>query len=181
MPGRSAMEISVRLLPARVDALLRKYAAPARLEAHLSIVHEVACVLTERVCAIWPILPIDTDAVALGAASHDIGKTLYPEELNQPGNDHEEAGRGLLLENGWPEPLARFAVTHGCDDTQRLQIEDLLVALADKVWKGKREDVLEQALAQRIAAASGEELWEVWLRLDDILFEIAATAEERLL
>ncbi len=34
---------------------------------------------------------------------------------------------------------------------------DLLVALADKVWKRKREEDLEQRLVARIAAATGEE------------------------
>ena len=59
-------------------------------------------------------------------------------------------------------------------------LEDLLVAAADKVWKGKREEALEQALVHRIAVLSGTEAWQVWLRLDDILTALAEAASERL-
>ena len=64
------------------------------------------------------------------------------------------------------------------DDRRDQRIER--VPPADKVWKGKREDALEQALLNRIAAASGHEPWQVWLTLDDILAKLADAAPQRL-
>jgi hypothetical protein len=59
-------------------------------------------------------------------------------------------------------------------------IEHLLVAIADNVWKGKRNEPIEQALVAHIANASGQEHWEVWLTLDDILSNLGEPAAERL-
>ena len=59
-------------------------------------------------------------------------------------------------------------------------MEDLLVATADNVWKGKRNGPLEHALLAHIATASGQEPWQVWLTLDDILSDLAEAAAERL-
>jgi hypothetical protein len=62
--------------------------------------------------ATWPQLSFDADAVSYGAATHDVGKALYPNELTGPGNQHESAGYRLLLDHGAPERRARFARTH---------------------------------------------------------------------
>ncbi len=123
-------------------------------------------------------LEYDADAVRLGAAIHDIGKVIHPEELSEPGHAHEKAGQQLLLQKGWPEAAARFAMTHADWNAPDSQLEDLLVALADKIWKGKRDGDLEQALTQLIHKCSGEQLWDVWLRLDDILSAIAEGSDE---
>jgi hypothetical protein len=71
-------------------------------------------------------------------------------------------------------------VTHGGDFGVNDPLADLLVAAADKVWKGKREDSVEQALAHRIAVLSEREPWQVWLGLDDILTNLAEGASDRL-
>ena len=71
-------------------------------------------------------------------------------------------------------------MTHGGGLDVNDPLEDLLVAVADKIWKGKREDALEQALASRIATSSDQEPWQVWLTLDDILTNLAEPAAERL-
>ena len=55
-----------------------------------------------------------------------------------------------------------------------------MVALADKVWKGRREEDLEHRLALRISAAEGEEPWRVFTRLDDLLTAISSDADRRL-
>ena len=133
-----------------------------------------------RIRCAWTDLPLEEEVVHLGAAIHDIGKTVHPHELTEPGHSHEPAGRKLLLEHGWPEKLARFSVTHAGDFGGNDQLEDLLVAAADKVWKGKRDDALEQVLVHRIAALSRQELWQVWMTLDDILTRLAEQAPERL-
>ena len=54
------------------------------------------------------------------------------------------------------------------------------VALADSIWKGQRDDDLEQEVVGKIAAAVKIEPWDVWLRLDEIVTKIADRADERL-
>jgi hypothetical protein len=172
--------MDLRPFPKEAADLLTKHKAPPRLRAHLALVHDVACQLTAQVHGAWPELVFDERVVHVGSAIHDIGKTAHPLELSEPGHLHEDAGRRLLLEHGWPEELARFSATHGGDLGVNDPLEDLLVATADKVWKGKRDDALEQVLLHRIAALSRKEPWQVWLALDDILTKLAESAPERL-
>jgi hypothetical protein len=76
--------------------------------------------------------------------------------------------------------LARFAGTHGSWTAEGIELEDLLVSLADKVWKAKRVDDLEQLVVDRLVAESGQERWEAFLELDDQLGRLADGADERL-
>jgi hypothetical protein len=154
--------------------------APPRLAAHLRLVHNVAAELTTWLATTNPSLYFDRDAVLFGAATHDIGKVLHPEELSGPGELHEPAGEQLLLHAGVDPTLARFAATHGSWTAAGIELEDLLVTLADKVWKAKRVVDLEQLVVERLVTASGQESWEVFLALDDQLSKIAAAADERL-
>jgi hypothetical protein len=147
-------------LPPRARELLESLGAPPRLGAHLRLVHDVAVTLTG-----W-----------VRAATHDIGKILHPAELSGPGSLHEAAGYSLLLSQGIEEASARFARTHGSWDAADVTLEDLLVSLADKVWKGKRVPELEQRVATRL----GGPAWETFLALDDELERIAAGADARL-
>ena len=95
---------------------------------------------------------------------------------------HEEIGPQLLLESGLPEVHARFACTHArWEQEPDAQIEDLLVAFADKIWKGKRDETLEGAITQQIAQQYQEENWQVYMQLDDIACELARDAHERIL
>jgi hypothetical protein len=59
-------------------------------------------------------------------------------------------------------------------------LEDHLVALADKLWKGKRDEALERAVVEQIAAASGSEPWQVFERVDALCEAIAADGDDRL-
>ncbi|MES2459029.1 MAG: HD domain-containing protein [Armatimonadota bacterium] len=170
----------IKPLPPNVQQLLAATGSPPRLTAHLTLVHDAAQSLTERIHAAWPDVAFDREAVLFGAATHDIGKVVYPLEMQRPGDAHEEAGVWLLQQHGVAENLARFARTHGQWNDESAKLEYMLVALADKVWKGKREDLLEQAVADLIAARSGEAVWKVWLQVDDILSDVAAFADERL-
>lgn len=167
-------------LPLKVEQLLVANNAPPRLKAHLTLVHDVAHLLTDGIRASWPSVVFDNEAVLFGAAIHDVGKIVHPEELQGSGHAHESTGVQLLLQNGVAVPLARFARTHGQWKEQEVDLEDLLVALADKVWKGKRDDALEQSVADIIAARSGEAVWQVWLQMDDLLSALAASADTRL-
>ncbi len=160
-------------LPPRARTLLETLAAPPRLGAHLRVVHDVAVTLTA-----WarPRADFDVPAVLFGAATHDIGKVRHPAELSGPGSAHELAGYSLLLSQGIEEASARFARTHGSWDVPGATLEDLLVTLADKVWKGKRVPALEERVAERL----GGPRWETFLALDDELERIAAGADARL-
>ena len=165
-------------LPPRARQLLESLGAPPRLGAHLRVVHDVAVTLTGWTGPVLGHTQVDFDvpAVLFGAATHDIGKIRHPEELSGPGSRHELAGYSLLLSQGIEEASARFARTHGSWDAEDVTLEDLLVSLADKVWKGKRLPELEQ----RVAARLGGPAWETFLALDDELERIAAGADARL-
>ena len=58
--------------------------------------------------------------------------------------------------------------------------EDLLVALADNCWKGRRPGPLEEKIVETIQLASGREKWQVFSALDEILQQLTADAEARL-
>jgi putative nucleotidyltransferase with HDIG domain len=168
-------------LPEDVLRLLTSLNASPRLVAHLTLVYTTAVALVTAVDASWPTLVYDRQAVLFGAATHDIGKTQHPNELSQAGHEHESAGEALLHERGYPAALARFARTHG----QWLvvadaQLEDLLVALADALWRGKRDERLETQVCRHIAEQTGQPIWQVFATLDDIATEISTDADARL-
>jgi hypothetical protein len=170
----------LRRMPGSVEDLLLSLNAPPRLAAHLRLVHDVACSLTDAVAREFPSAEFDRAAVLFGAAIHDIGKTLYPAELSGPGARHEHAGYELLIAHGIEEHLARFARTHASWHDADIRFEDLLVSLADKVWKGKRVEDLERLVIEQLVAAEGRAPWEAFMTLDDILTRLAADADERL-
>lgn len=176
---RALTDPGPRPLPDEVSELLEKLAAPPRLAAHLRAVHDVACSLADWLEKQHPELVFDREATLFGAATHDIGKTIHPEELSGPGAAHEQAGYELLLSQGIDEERARFARTHAAWSAD-VGVEDLLVSTADKVWKAKRVTDLEQLLVDRLTAASGQSPWEVFMALDDVLDRIAAAADGRL-
>lgn len=155
-----------RPLPATAAELLTDLDAPARLGAHLRLVHDVAWSLTDALGRRWPALDFDTTSVLFGAATHDVGKVEYPEELTGPGRRHEFAGERLLLRYGVPSHLARFAGSHGTWAEPGRGLEDRLVSLADTVWTGRRDKSLENLV--RVPG------------LDGILAALAAGAGERL-
>lgn len=167
-------------LPPAAAELLVAENAPPRLAAHLRLVHDVAAQLSDWLATTYPNLSFDREAVLFGAATHDIGKILHPEELSGPGKLHEPAGQRLLLQSGVEPRLARYAATHGSWTTVGIELEDLLVSLADKVWKAKRVVELEQLVVERLVTASGQETWEVFLALDDQLGKLADGADGRL-
>jgi HD domain-containing protein len=170
----------LRTLPWVVARLLAELDAPPRLAAHLRAVHDVACQLTTAIGNEFPTLRFDRKAVLFGAATHDIGKTLHVAELSEPGSFHEEAGYELLVAHGVEASLACFARTHGTWTAPDISTEELMVSLADKIWKGKRLAELEDRLVQRVSNTSVDARWQVFMRLDDILDVIGQGAGERL-
>jgi len=121
----------------------------------------------------------DAHEVLIGAALHDAGKILHPDEMSGPGSRHESDGRALLAEQGVGD-LARFCVTHAQWDDGTVALEDLLVALADKLWKGKRTPALEQRVIDLLAACSGMPPWEVFTLVDELFEHVASRGDERL-
>ena len=148
---RALTASSLRPLPAVAAELLLDLAAPPRLAAHLRLVHDVAWSLTDALGRRRPALDFDTTAVLFGAATHDIGKVVHVAELTGPGAAHEAAGEELLLRYGVPAHLARFAASHGSWTSPDVSLDDLLVSLADQIWKGNRVPRLEH----RVIEATG--------------------------
>ncbi|MER5784032.1 HD domain-containing protein [Streptomyces mobaraensis] len=173
-------EPPLRPLPPVVAELLRTLGAPPRLAAHLRAVHDVAAQLTDWLRDRHPDAAVHHDAVLFGAATHDVGKVLHPEELTGPGSAHEEAGRDLLLSHGFSPATARFAATHASWADPAVTIEDLLVSTADKIWKDKRVPGLEDRLVHVLADAGGRDPWQEYLALDDLLTRLGADAPHRL-
>ncbi|WP_309500396.1 HD domain-containing protein [Streptomyces shenzhenensis] len=167
-------------LPDRVAELLSVLGGPPRLAAHLRAVHDVAHQLVGWVEERYPSVAVDREAALFGAATHDIGKTVHVAELSGPGSAHEETGQALLLERGVSPELARFAATHASWTRSDVGLEDLLVSLADKIWKNKRVAVLEDLVVARLAEATGRPAWEEFLALDEVLSRIGDEADERL-
>jgi hypothetical protein len=59
-------------------------------------------------------------------------------------------------------------------------LEDLLVAATDTWWRGKRNDRLEVALCQCIAAQTKAPAWQIYSTLDDIASALASASDARL-
>ncbi|MER8184271.1 HD domain-containing protein [Kitasatospora sp. NPDC094015] len=172
--------LTLRPMPGRALELLDAVGAPPRLRAHLELVHDVADRLLDGIATHWPAVAVDRTKVLFGAAVHDIGKVRHPEELSAPGHLHEEAGYHLLLDLGVPEPDARPARTHASWNLPGITLEELLVSLADKIWKNSRRPDLEDLVTTHLATACGSPRWEVFLTLDDLLTPLGATADHRL-
>jgi hypothetical protein len=172
---------SYRPLPPEAEALCVRAGAPPRLLAHLILVHDVALALVEKLGQAFPDLPLNRELILFGAATHDLGKTLHSEELIKSGSLHESSGIDLLKKLGVSEERARFSSTHRTwKDHAPPQIEDLLVALADKCWKGKRVEALEEMIVACLSNASGVEPWQCYSMLDEIVQNVAAEADARL-
>lgn len=168
-------------LPEEAQTLLDAVNAPPRLVAHLTLVHDVSVKLASSLESAFPSLQINREDFFFGAAIHDIGKAVLTEELTAPGHAHERCGFDLLIKVGVPERRARFAWTHAnwgqdCD----IDLTDLLVALADKCWKGKREPSLESAIVNVLVRLSNEPEWQCFLKLDEIVQEISDGSDTRL-
>lgn len=175
---RALADPAVCPLPPPAAELLEALDAPPRLAAHLRAVHHVAHGLADALSAHG--LHADRDAVLFGAATHDIGKVRHVEELSQPGSRHEPAGQEILLQYGVPAELTRFAATHGSWDQPGRTVEELLVSVADKVWKGHRVTALEQLVLDHLVATTDQDQWDAFLRLDDALAAAASDADRLL-
>ncbi|WP_457325050.1 HD domain-containing protein [Roseateles sp. P5_E11] len=145
---------------------------------HLQLVGEAADHLIDGYRSLG--LDFDSHLIELGAAVHDAGKILHPGELKGPGAIHERAGQDLLLAHGVDPRVARCCVTHAKWQLSGVTFEERSVALADKLWKGKRDEALELAVIDGVAMRLQVARWDIFERLDAIFEAIASEAESRL-
>jgi hypothetical protein len=61
-----------------------------------------------------------------------------------------------------------------------VSLEELLVALADKLWKGVRNSALEERVIDEVANATGRSRWDLFVELDSLFEEVAADGSSRL-
>jgi putative nucleotidyltransferase with HDIG domain len=171
------------MLKERCDAyeLLKSLGASERLMQHAQVVAEAADRLMQELKGLG--VSFDAHVVELGAVLHDAGKTRNAEELSASGSMHQQAGQALLLAHGVQPEVARCCASHGHGawNLPDVSFEELVVALADKLWKGRREAGLELMVVDEVAARLGASRWDVFERLDTAFELIAADGPERLL
>ena len=167
-------------LPKNIEQILIKYNSPERLNRHLRIVFFIASQLLFQLEKEWKELEIDNKLVQFGAVTHDIGKVLSQAEIYHSGNKHEFNGRDLLISYGYDEVSSRFTITHGNWQKENIELEDLIVALADKIWKGKRVSELEEMICSKISNQLKIDYWEIYLNLNSILDKLCLSAQSRL-
>jgi hypothetical protein len=61
-----------------------------------------------------------------------------------------------------------------------VSLEELMVALADKLWKGVRNEALEQRVIDAVAEALGKTRWDLFVELDTLFEAVAADGSRRL-
>lgn len=164
----------------REDAmrLLADLGASARLQRHAELVGEAADALLvgfERVG-----VPLRADYVRVGVALHDCGKAIHRTELDVPGSAHEPAGEQLLLGRGASPEVARVCRSHARWADFAETLEELIIALSDKLWKGARIVELEELVIERAAMATKRDRWDLYTSLDALFEAVASTAESRL-
>lgn len=158
---------------------LQELGASPKLLLHVKLVGEAAELLIDNLSDLK--VSFDTNFVRFGVAFHDIGKIIFIDELSNKGNKHETEGEKLLLKNGIDAKLARVCQSHGKWQTMDCSFEEYLVALADKLWKGKREDLLENIVIDKVAEILNHNRWEIFVELDSCFEQIASEGDSRLL
>lgn len=158
--------------------LLVALGAPPRLLRHVELVGEAAEMLLQKLARLG--VKADADLVRVGVILHDAGKTVHTGELDQPGGEHEPAGEALLLEHGVIPAVARICMSHARWHEMPVALEELLVALADKLWKGVRKADLEERVIDGVASALGKTRWDLFVELDSCFERIAAGGTARL-
>ncbi len=159
-------------------ALLVDVGAPPRLRRHAELVGEAADALLLGFARLE--IPLDADYVRVGVVLHDVGKAIHRAELDAPGHAHEPAGEQLLLERGVTPDVARICRSHSQWRELAETLEELVIALADKLWKGARLTELEELVIDRAAAAIHKDRWALFTELDALFEGVAAAAESRL-
>ena len=159
-------------------ALQRQSNFPSRLILHHEIVSNVAKTLAEEINLLG--VQVEVAKAELMAAIHDIGKTLVPEELSEKGSKHEALGVRVAEKLGLDPSTSKICTSHGSTTPEGLSKEEIVVRLADKLWKGKRDAEFERKVAEVFSQELKEAAWKTFLKLDLIFENIAARAADRL-
>jgi hypothetical protein len=159
--------------------LLIGLGAPPSLVAHVRLVGEAAEALLAELRRLG--VPLDADFVRAAVVLHDAGKILHPGELHGGGSEHEAAGERLLRAHGVDPALARCCISHAQWDQMPCSLEELVVALADTLWKGRRNGTLEKRLVDAVSGRLELSFWDLFVKLDDCFESIAADGAARLL
>ena len=158
--------------------MLAKLGAPPRLVRHTLFVGEAADLLVDALTKLG--VPVDAHFVRVGVVFHDAGKIEHASELASPGREHEPSGQALLLAVGVDAAVARCCMSHARWADMVTSFEELFVALADTLWKGKRNDVLEKRVVEGAAERVGRSFWERFVVLDTQFEDIATEGPGRL-
>jgi HD domain len=158
---------------------LKELGASSKLIVHVKLVAEASELLIAKLRSLD--IGFDISFVRLGVAFHDVGKILHPEELQVKGINHEAAGEQLLLANGIDAKLARCCRSHGQWQTMECTSEELLVALADTLWKGKRNQDLENLVVKKLSKQYSKDYWELFMEMDACFEKIAEDGYSRLM
>ena len=172
--------MELKELPYEVIQILNQFHAPERLKRHLEIVHHIANDLITFLEQQFPGLSYSKSLVLFGAATHDIGKAEVASELYKPGKTHERIGEHILINLGYSKEESRFARTHGNWEVENLKIEDILVCLCDKIWKGKRVPELETKIRDYIIHQLELPYWDVYFELDAFIEEVIVKSDSYL-
>jgi hypothetical protein len=172
----------LRPLPTLAMNVMERIRPSWPLLLHHYLVHDVAVEICAGMRMQCPTMVFDADAVLAGAATHDLGKLLHPNELHSPGRRHQRSGERLLRSSGLRPALARFALTHGATEREypALPIEDLLVALADRAWSGSRKEALEREIMARVQSACNLEPWDAFHCVDGLVAGVSERSALRL-
>jgi hypothetical protein len=157
----------------------KKLGASAKLLLHVKLVGEAAEILIEKLSNLE--VPFNANFVRFGVAFQDAGKIIHTEELSKKGNFHEADGEKLLLDNGVDKNLARCCQSHGKWESIDCSFEEYLIALSDKLWKGKRENLLESIVIDKISELLNRDGWEIFVEMDSCFEKIASKGDSRLL
>jgi putative nucleotidyltransferase with HDIG domain len=161
-------------------ALLKSISAPSRLVQHHRLVAEAALELVKQLQDTFPEFAFNHQLVLIGSALHDVGKIQHQNEIKESGNQHENDGEKLLLSLDVLPELAKFCRTHAQWQFVDATTEDLLVALADNLWKGVRKKELEAKVIEAIAKQTGKDFWDIFIEADSLFETIADRGQERL-
>ena len=167
-------------LQTRDDAivLLKRLGAPSHLLRHVELVGEAADLLLSELRAAR--ISVSEDFVRVGVVLHDVGKIHHPQEMSQPGSLHEPEGEKMLLEAGAPPDVARVCLSHARWGSMECSLEELLIALSDKLWKGVRRADLEEAVIRNSGERSGRDYWDLFVSMDSCFERIADEGAARL-
>lgn len=164
--------------PQAAYALLDTLGAPAHLKTHVMLVGEAAELLIEACEQLG--LTLDFEFIRIGVVIHDIGKIVHPLEMTGPGSEHETTGEQLLLKHGVSPKIAKVCLSHARWHQMDTSLEELIIALSDKLWKGKRVEALELEVVDQIATRLALQRWDLFSELDLQFETIAASGDERL-